>query len=128
LLPAAAYVETALEFPGVTHIFDCRFEAACTLDESAPPTTLEVSKEGNSWSVKSSTALENMIGDLEWTRSGPVPDELHARGKLGFDAPEVGLDAVTKVDVEAVLGRCISTHAKDEYYAEIKRFLQFRPQ
>lgn len=128
MVPAAAYVEMALEFPGVTQVLDCRFEAACILDDSSPPITLEVAKQGNKWSVKSSTALQSMSGDLEWTRSSPVFDKLHARGKLGFGVPEVGLIAVTKVDVDAVLGRCISTHTKHEFYDGMKTFIQFGPQ
>ena len=128
MVPAAAYVEMALEFPGVTQVLDCRFEAACTLDASSPPITLEVSKEGNSWTVKSSTALQSMTGDLEWTRSGPVFDKVHAGGRLGFGVPQVGLDAVTKVDVEAVLRRCISTHSKDDLYEGMNTFLPFGPQ
>ena len=128
MVPAAAYMEMALEFPGVTQVLDCRFEAACMLDDSSPPITLEVAKEGNSWTVKSSTALQTMTGDLEWTRSGPVFDKVHARGRMGFGMPEMGLDSVTKVDVEAVLRRCISTHSKDEFYDGMNIFLQFGPQ
>jgi fatty acid synthase len=68
----------ALEFPDVTQIWDCRFENAYILDDSAPPGTLEVAKEGNNWWVKSSSSLQSMQGDLEWTRSGAVFDTMHS--------------------------------------------------
>lgn len=128
LIPAAVYIEMALEFPGVTHVWDCRFENAYILDESAPPGVLEVSKEGNSWRVKSSSALQSMQGDLEWTRSGAVFDTLHSYGKLGYGKPVLGLDDITRVDVEAVLARCIQTHEKAELYADLDGIAQFGPE
>jgi fatty acid synthase, animal type len=47
----------ALEFPGVTSVWDCRFESAFILDPSVPAATLKVAQEGNRWSVKSSSVL-----------------------------------------------------------------------
>ncbi|PCH43244.1 hypothetical protein WOLCODRAFT_74073, partial [Wolfiporia cocos MD-104 SS10] len=128
LIPAAAYVEMALEFPDVTHVWDCRFESACILEEGVPPVTLEVAKEGVSWWVKSSTALQTMQGDLEWTRTSPAFDMMHAYGKLGYGKPELYPDSITKVDVDAVLKRCISAHDKDELYADLEGIAQFGPE
>jgi hypothetical protein len=77
-----------LEFPGVTEVWDCRFENMCILDDSTPPTTLEISKEGIEWFVKSSTPLQNMRGDLEWVRQNAPPfDTIHSRGKLATVRP-----------------------------------------
>jgi fatty acid synthase, animal type len=118
----------ALEFPGVTQVWDCRFEAMFILEESVPPGTLEVAKDGISWSVKSSSALETMQGDLEWTRSVPEFDVMHAYGKVGYGKPELSGSGVTKIDVDAVLARCIQTHAKDEIYANVDGFVQFGPE
>jgi fatty acid synthase, animal type len=126
-VPAAAYIEMALEFPGVTQVWDCRFETVFILEESAPPGTLEVAKDGNAWSVKSSSALETMQGDLEWTRSVPEFDIMHSYGKLGYGKPELSPGGITKVDVEAVLARCIRTYEKDEIYAELN-MAQFGPE
>ncbi|EEB99818.1 hypothetical protein MPER_00405, partial [Moniliophthora perniciosa FA553] len=81
LIPAAAYIEMALEFPDVTSVWDCRFESAFILDPSVPASTLKVSRDGSRWSVKSSTALQSMQGDIDWTRSSPPFDSLHAYGK-----------------------------------------------
>ena len=128
LIPASAYIEMALEFPGVTQVWDCRFEAAFILEESVPPGTLEVAKDGISWSIKSSSALETMQGDLEWTRSAPQFDVTHAYGKLGYGKPEISPGGITKVDVDAVLARCIQTHDKAEFYAEAEGVTQFGPE
>ncbi|KAF9230143.1 hypothetical protein BU15DRAFT_36499, partial [Melanogaster broomeanus] len=81
VIPAAAYLEMGLEFPDVTHLCDCRFPAMYVLEESRPPATLEVSHEGHSWWVKSSSQMLNTQGDMEWTRNGPTFDILHAHGK-----------------------------------------------
>lgn len=118
----------ALEFPGVTQVWDCRFEAAYTLDESSPPGTLEVARDDNSWWVKSSSSLLTMQGDLEWTRVGPEFDTLHAYGKLGYGKPEISTGALEKVDVEAVLARCFQSHEKDELYADLEGIAQFGPE
>ncbi|KAH9940662.1 polyketide synthase [Amylocystis lapponica] len=127
IVPAAAYVEMALEFGGVTQVWDCHFQTACALDESAPAVTLEVSKEGNSWAVKSSAGLQTMQGDLEWTRSGPVFDTVHAQGKLGYGQPSLGPDSITSVDVDAVLARCSSSYGNEDFYSEIETVSQFGP-
>jgi fatty acid synthase len=118
----------ALEFPDVTQIWVCRFENAYILDDSAPPGTLEVAKEGNNWWVKSSSSLQSMQGDLEWTRSGAVFDTMHSYGKLGYGDPVLGPNDITHVDVGAVLARCIQTHEKPAIYAEIEGIAQFGPE
>jgi fatty acid synthase, animal type len=128
LIPAAVYIEMALEFPGVTHVWDCHFDAMFILEESVPPGTLEVAKDGISWSVKSSSALETMQGDLGWTRSAPEFDVIHAYGKVGYGKPELGGSGITKVNVDAVLARCIQTYVKDEMYAKLEGFAQFGPE
>ena len=128
LIPAAAYIEMALEFPDVTHVWDCQFESAFILDELAPPGTLEVSKKGNSWWVKSSSALQSMQGNLEWTRSGAVFDKLHSCGKLGYGNPVLGPNDFTHVDVEAILGRCIQTYEKAALYGDPEGIAQFGPE
>ncbi|KAF9237175.1 hypothetical protein BU15DRAFT_76182 [Melanogaster broomeanus] len=109
LIPAAAYLEMGLEFPDVTYLYDCRFATMYVLEESGPPGTLEVSHEGNSWWVKSSSQMPNAQGDMEWTRIGPTFDVLHAHGNLGYGPVELGPDAITHVDVDALLARC--THS-----------------
>jgi hypothetical protein len=128
LIPAAAYIEMALEFPGVTQLWDCSFEAAYILDDSVPPGTLEVSKDGNSWWVKSSSALLSFQGDMEWTRSSPEFDTVHSCGKLGYGKPEIGPDPITCVDVDAVLSRCIRTYEREALYAELEGIAQFGPE
>ncbi|EPQ50300.1 polyketide synthase [Gloeophyllum trabeum ATCC 11539] len=128
LVPASAYIEMALEFDGVTQVWDCRFDAPCILDENASPATLEVAKDGNRFTIKSSSSLESMQGDLEWTRSGPVFDTLHATGKLGYGKPVTGPNAVTKIDVQDVLSRCFARYTKEEIYAEMHDILQFGPE
>ncbi|KAF7792169.1 hypothetical protein EIP86_003199 [Pleurotus ostreatoroseus] len=125
LIPAATYIEMALEFPGVTQLWDCHFEAACILEESVPAVTLEVSKDGISWWVKSSTALQSVEGDLEWTRTGAVFDKTHAYGKVGYGKPQLDSSSITRVDVEAVLARCLQTNYKEEMYADMEGFAQF---
>jgi fatty acid synthase len=128
LIPAAAYIEMALEFPDVTHVWDCQFESAFILDESAPPGTLEVSKKGNSWWVRSSSALQSMQGSMEWTRSGAVFDKLHSCGKLGYGKPVLGPNDFTHVDVETVLRRCIQTYEKAALYGDLEGIAQFGPE
>ncbi|KAJ3555439.1 hypothetical protein NM688_g2577 [Phlebia brevispora] len=125
LIPAAAYVEMALEFPGVTQVWDCYFEAACILEESAPPLILDVAKDGIYWSVKSSSALQNIQGDLEWTRSEAPFDTTHAHGKLGYGKPRLNSQSITKVDVDAILARCLQTKYQDDIYAESEGLVQF---
>ncbi|KIJ24979.1 hypothetical protein M422DRAFT_216980 [Sphaerobolus stellatus SS14] len=126
LIPASAYVEMGLEFPGVTEVWDCRFEGMCILDEFVPPTTLEVSKEGIEWFVKSSTALRNMRGDLEWVRQNAPPfDTAHSRGKLGYGVPKSSPDAITHVNVDEVAKRCHKWNTKEELYAQLEYYAQF---
>ena len=125
LIPAATYIEMALEFPGVTQLWDCYFEAACILEESVPAVTLEVAKDGINWWVMSSTALQSVEGDLEWTRTGAVFDKTHAFGKVGYGKPQLDSSSITRVDVEAVLTRCLQTNYKEEMYADMEGFAQF---
>jgi len=117
----------ALEFPGVTHIWDCRFEAACILDETVPY-TLEVSKDGDDWYVKSSSQLQTVQGDLEWTRGAAEFDTVHSYGKLGYGKPELDSDAITHVDVDAVQARCTQTHEREALYADLEGIAQFGPE
>ncbi|KAF9237185.1 polyketide synthase [Melanogaster broomeanus] len=128
LIPAAAYLEMGLEFPDVTHLYDCRFPAMYVLDESGPPGTLEVSHEGNSWWVKSSSQMLNPQGDMDWTRVGPIFDVLHARGKLGYGPVELGPDAITRVDVDALLARCTHTFDGDTFSSMMVGLTQFGPE
>jgi fatty acid synthase len=128
LIPAAAYIEMALEFPDVTHVWDCQFESTFILDGSAPPSTLEVSKKGNSWWVKSSSALQSMQGNLEWTRSGAVFDKVHSRGKLGYGKPVLEPNDIAHVDVKTVLERCIQTYEKAMLYGDLEGIAQFGPE
>ncbi|KAI3601476.1 polyketide synthase [Moniliophthora roreri] len=128
LIPAAAYIEMALEFPDVTTVWDCRFETAFILDPSVPASTLKVSQEGNRWSVKSSSALQSMQGDLSWTRSEPSFDSVHAYGKLGYGKPEISPGAITHVDVDAVLARCKVTALHEAVYEELVGVAQFGPE
>lgn len=114
-----------LEFPGVTEVWDCKFEAVCILDESVPPTTLEVSKEGTEWFVKSSTVLQTMRGDLEWVRrSAPPFDTVHSHGKLGYGVPKLSPDSITYVDVDAVTKRCHRTNTGEELYQQLEKYAQ----
>ncbi|KAF9237181.1 polyketide synthase [Melanogaster broomeanus] len=128
LIPAAAYLEMGLEFPGVTHLYDCRFPAMYVLDESGPPGTLEVSHEGNSWWVKSSSQMLNPQGDMEWTRVGPTFDVLHARGKLGYGPIELGPEAITHVDVDALLARCTHNFDAEAFSSMMVGVAQFGPE
>ncbi|CCM04557.1 uncharacterized protein FIBRA_06738 [Fibroporia radiculosa] len=130
LIPAAAYLEMGMEFPGVTHLYDCRFETMYVLDESGPPGTLEVSRQGNSWWVKSSSQMSNLLGDSDkqWTRTGPSFDTLHSYGKLGYGRPELQSDAITQVDLEEVLSRCPYTFGHDALYQEFDGLAQFGPE
>ncbi|CCM00451.1 uncharacterized protein FIBRA_02483 [Fibroporia radiculosa] len=129
LIPASAYIEMALEFPDVTEVWDCKFESACILDEYGPPITLEVSNEGVEWFVKSSSALQTMKGDLEWTRRGvPLFDTVHSRGKLGYGPPKLSPNGVTSVNVDAVIERCFQSSTKEEIYAHLRNYAQFGPE
>ncbi|KIJ60886.1 polyketide synthase [Hydnomerulius pinastri MD-312] len=128
LVPAAAYLEMALEFPDVTQLYDCRFEAMYVLEESGPPGTLEVSREGNSWWVKSSSQMRTPQGDKEWTRTGPSFDTLHSCGKLGYGPPEIEPDAITRVDLEEVLSRCPYTFDRDAFNDRMEGVVQFGPE
>ncbi|KAH7886699.1 hypothetical protein F5I97DRAFT_2059038 [Phlebopus sp. FC_14] len=129
LIPASAYVEMGLQFPGVTEVWDCRFENMCILDESVPPTTLEISKEGIEWFVKSSTPLQNMRGDLEWVRQNAPPfDTVHSRGKMSYGMPILGPDAITKVNVGEVVERCSKSNTKEELYEQLEAYAQFGPE
>lgn len=115
-----------LEFPGVTEVWDCRFENMCILNEYGPPTTLEVSKEGVEWFIKSSTSLETMRGDLEWIRqSAPPFDTVHAYGKLGYGLPRLNSDSIRTVDVDAVVKRCTQTSTQEELYTQLENYAQF---
>ncbi|KAF9237177.1 polyketide synthase [Melanogaster broomeanus] len=128
LIPAAAYLEMGLEFPDVTHLYDCRFPAMYVLEESGPPGTLEVSHAGNSWWVKSSSQMLKTQGDMEWTRIGPTFDVLHAHGKLGYGPIELGPDAITHVDVDALLARCTHTFDGDTVTDMLAGMTQFGPE
>ncbi|KAF8837242.1 polyketide synthase [Paxillus ammoniavirescens] len=129
LIPASGYVEMGLEFPGVTEVWDCRFENMCILDDSTPPTTLEISKEGIEWFVKSSTPLQNTRGDLEWVRQNVPPfDTIHSRGKLGYGIPNLSPGAITKVDVDEVVKRCSKSNTKEELYEQLESYAQFGPE
>ncbi|KAK7047807.1 hypothetical protein VNI00_006135 [Paramarasmius palmivorus] len=125
LIPAAAYIEMALEFPDVTSVWDCRFESAFILDGSVPAATLKVSQEGDRWSVKSSSALQSMQGDLSWTRSEPPFDSIHAYGKLGYGKPEISPGGITHVDVDAVIARSRATALHEAVYEEMVGVAQF---
>ncbi|KAF9239502.1 polyketide synthase [Melanogaster broomeanus] len=128
LIPAAAYLEMGLEFPDVTHLYDCRFPAMYVLEDSGPPGTLEVSHEGNSWWVKSSSQMLDMQGDMEWTRIGPTFDVLHAHGKLGYDPVELDPGAITHVDVDALLARCTHSFEGDTAANMLASLTQFGPE
>ncbi|KIK63451.1 polyketide synthase [Collybiopsis luxurians FD-317 M1] len=129
LIPASAYIEMGLEFPNVTEVWDCRFENACILDESVPPMTLEVSKEGVEWFIKSSTSLETMRGDLEWTRQNAPPfDTVHAHGKLGYGIPKLSPNSITFVDTNAVTKRCHQANTREELYEQLGTYAQFGPE
>ncbi|KDQ58084.1 hypothetical protein JAAARDRAFT_57854 [Jaapia argillacea MUCL 33604] len=128
IIPAAAYIEMLLEFPGVTMVWDCHFEAACMLDPSFPAVTIEVKKDGHFATIRSSTGLETMQGDLAWTSSAPAFDVQHAWGKLGYGIPELGSRSLAHVDVEAVMERCPYSHTRDELYDDISGFAQFGPE
>ncbi|KDQ50123.1 hypothetical protein JAAARDRAFT_711195 [Jaapia argillacea MUCL 33604] len=128
LIPAAAYIEMLLEFPGVTMVWDCRFEAACMLDPSFPAVTIEVKKDGHFATIRSSTGLETMQGDLAWTSSSPEFDVQHAYGKLGYGLPELGPRSLAHVDVESVIERCPYSHTREELYDDISGFAQFGPE
>jgi hypothetical protein len=118
-----------LEFPNVTEVWDCRFENACILDESVPPMTLEVSKEGVEWFIKSSTSLETMRGDLEWTRQNAPPfDTVHAHGKLGYGIPKLSPNSITFVDTNAVTKRCHQANTREELYEQLGTYAQFGPE
>ncbi|KAF9261006.1 polyketide synthase [Marasmius fiardii PR-910] len=125
LIPAAAYLEMALEFPDVTSVWDCRFESAFILDGTVPASTLKVARDGNKWSVRSSTSLQSMQGDMTWTRSEPEFDSLHAYGKLGYGQPEISPGGITHIDLNAVLARCTTTVGHDEVYEELEGVAQF---
>ncbi|KAG7085922.1 Type I Iterative PKS [Marasmius oreades] len=125
LIPAAAYIEMALEFPDVTSVWDCRFESAFILDGNVPASTLKVSQDGNKWSVRSSSSLQSMQGDLTWTRSEPEFDNLHAYGKLGYGKPEISPGGITHIDVDAVIARCKTTVGHDAVYEELEGVAQF---
>ncbi|KAL0572907.1 hypothetical protein V5O48_009054 [Marasmius crinis-equi] len=125
LIPAAAYIEMALEFSDVTSVWDCRFESAFILDGSVAAATLKVARDGSNWSVRSSSSLQSMQGDLTWTRSEPEFDSLHAYGKLGYGQPELSQGGVTHVDVDAVVARCKTTVEHDAVYEELEGVAQF---
>ena len=109
-------------------MWDCSFEAAYILDDSVPPGTLEVSMEGQSWWVKSSSALLSLQGDMEWTRSGPEFDITHSSGKLGYGKPEVNEGCIMHVDIQTVLSRCTHTFDKEALYSELEGIAQFGPE
>ncbi|KAL4254858.1 hypothetical protein ABKN59_004677 [Abortiporus biennis] len=127
LVPAAAYMEMMLEFPGVTSLFDCRFENACIMDPALPAVTLEVKKDGNFATIKSSSGLETMQGDLTWTRANTEFDVLHAYGKLGYGLPEVS-SSVSYVEVEEVISRCTYDYSREDIYEEMGTYAQFGPE
>ncbi|KAI0917773.1 Type I Iterative Polyketide synthase (PKS) [Taiwanofungus camphoratus] len=128
LIPAAAYIEMLLEFPDVTMVWDCRFENACILDPKVPAVTLEVKKDGNFVTVKSSTGLETMAGDLAWTRSSPIFDVQHASGKLGYGKPDLSADCLQFVDVDALQARCSNSYTREEFYNFYSDIAQFGPE
>ncbi|GJJ08177.1 putative secondary metabolism biosyntheticenzyme [Clathrus columnatus] len=118
-----------LEFPGVTEVWDCRFEAKCILDESVPPSTLEVSKNGIDWFIKSSTALQNTQGDFEWAREGSPPfDIVHSRGKLSYGIPKLGPNPITRINKDELLKRLPIYSTKEELYGKLGSYSQFGPQ
>lgn len=118
-----------LEFPGVTEVWDCRFENMCILDESVPPVTMEISKEGIEYFIKSSTALSTTRGDLEWTRQNAPPfDTIHSRGRLGYGVPILSPGSITKVDVDEVIKRCVKSNTKEELYDQLQAYAQFGPE
>ncbi|GJJ10578.1 putative PKSNRPS-like protein biosyntheticcluster [Clathrus columnatus] len=128
LIPASAYVEMILEFPGVTEVWDCRFEAACILDEFVPPVTLEVSKDGVDWFVRSSTALQNMQGNFEWAREGSPPfDIVHACGKLSYEIPKLSPNLITHLNKDEFLKRS-QYSTNEELYRKLESYSQFGPQ
>lgn len=117
-----------LEFPDVTMVWDCRFENACILDPKVPAVTLEVKKDGNFVTVKSSTGLETMAGDLAWTRSSPIFDVQHASGKLGYGKPDLSADCLQFVDVDALQARCSNSYTREEFYNFYSDIAQFGPE
>ncbi|KAJ6535978.1 hypothetical protein DFH09DRAFT_1043015 [Mycena vulgaris] len=125
IVPAAAYIEMALEFGGVTQVWDCHFAAACAVTSDAPPVVLEVLKNGINWTVKSSEDFRRSPDDLQWTEAGPKFNTVHAYGKLGYGTPLLGRNAVSNVDVDAVLNRCFASYGHDDFYNEIETVSQF---
>ncbi|KAF8157648.1 hypothetical protein K438DRAFT_1777141 [Mycena galopus ATCC 62051] len=125
IVPAAAYLEMALEFGNVMHLWDCHFSAACAVAPDAPAVTLEVSKEGINWTVKSSEDLRRAEDDIQWTESGPKFNTVHVYGKLGYGTPRIGPKNLRKVDVDAVLERCFAAFGHDDFYSEIETVSQF---
>ncbi|EPQ51987.1 polyketide synthase [Gloeophyllum trabeum ATCC 11539] len=128
IIPAAAYMEMLLEFPNVTAIYDCSFDAACVLDPAASPVTIEVKKLGNFVTIKSSEGLETMQGDLSWTVAAPIFDTQHACGKLGYGIPPLGPRTISHVDIDEILARCPYSHSREELYDTIFAVAQFGPE
>lgn len=124
-MPAAAYIEMALEFGNVTQVWDCHFAAACAVAADAPAVTLEVLKDGINWTVRSSEDLRRAQDDIQWTEAGPKFDTVHAYGKLGYGQPRLGPKDLRKVDVDAVLKRCFASYGHDDFYTEIETVSQF---
>ena len=124
IVSASTYLEMALEFPGVTGVWDCHFDSAFAISESGPASTLEVRKESHKFQILSSSNLTSGQNDPSWTRSGPVFDRVHAHGKLAYGMPHV---AMRHINVKDVLSRCSFEASAEMVYEEFRGIAQFGP-
>ncbi|KIJ38998.1 hypothetical protein M422DRAFT_230841 [Sphaerobolus stellatus SS14] len=109
IMPAAGFIEMALEFGGRV-LSDVEFLSALTLGGEVP-STVEVSLDGARWSVRTSSALNSSGGDRSW--GSPTFDRLHSRGLLTFDTDNTD---DLPLDIPSITSRCPNTPSISSLY------------
>ncbi|CCM04656.1 uncharacterized protein FIBRA_06840 [Fibroporia radiculosa] len=116
IMPAAGYIEMALEF-GARKLFDINFHSILSLS-SERPTPVNVKLDGPFWNVSSASATEFTT---VWP---PTYNRLHASGHLSMTTnPE---DGVHRLQLDLIRARLRQIDMKG-FYEEFANFAQYGP-
>lgn len=128
IIPASAYIEMALEFPGVTSVWDFEFAKAFALDDDGKIGTLHVKKIGGQVEIASSTTDRSLHPVDEGISSNHhTYGVVHARGRIGYGKPRLDERCLVKVDVSEVASRCPFYFTAADVYKELSTWCQFGP-
>ncbi|KDR73164.1 hypothetical protein GALMADRAFT_158296 [Galerina marginata CBS 339.88] len=111
IMPAAGYLEMALEF-GASTLMNVNLRSILSLS-SEKPVKVDIHLDGAFWTIKSFASTPKSRKDVGPGTSG----RLHADGYLSFEIPS----AVLPLDIKAVRNRCTG-HIGSDFYPSLSYF------